>query len=1185
MPFQFPCSNAECAKTLSCGEDAAGTEVKCPDCGTLSRAPAGGDDDAPRALGEYTIVRKLGEGGMGAVYEAVQKGLDRRVALKVLSERLLDDPTYLERFRREARAAAAFDHPNIVHVFQIGEEGGKHFFSMQFVEGESLQDRLKREGALSVPDALEIVGKVADALDYAWKHGEVIHRDIKPDNILLTQEGQVKVADLGLAKSVQEETRVTTTGVSMGTPAYMAPEQGQDARDVDCRADIYSLGITLYHAIAGRLPFEKRTALSMMMAHVNEPLPDPRDDDPDLPDGVCRVLRKMCAKDPQGRHQTPEELLTDLKTARVDSTLKSRKAKPAAVRPMQERPTVPAARSVREAPTIPEPRRRKRKAKRRPVLPLVLAAAVAALVFGFLVMNRGGPGPSPDPGPGSVSPVVPSRDRPLGGKAAPSAKDQTGSTQKVSVPLQPWDELARGGFEIPEGTEDQHGNPIRSGRDKDTDLPLEIRHKETGMHLVFIPAGEFLMGSPEGEKGRDAGREGTQHKVQLTEPFYLGKYEATQAEWENVMGDNLSKFKGARNPAENVTWTECDEFMKKLNEGLGSGGRRGKDGLRFGLPTEAQWEYACRAGTRTRFCCGDDVNEEDLKDYAWYNVNAGSQTHGAHGVGEKKPNAWGLYDMHGNVWEWCQDWWGVNPGGEGKDPTGPGSGGNRVNRGGGWSYDAHYCRSAFRNGYPLATRTGYVGFRAALKIPETSSSVSERTEVSSRSGRLPGSLARAFEVPARSKDQHGNPVRRGRDRKTGLPLEIRHKQTGMHLVFIPAGEFLMGSSKEEKGWTAGREGTQHKVQLTKPFYLGKYEVTQAEWQKVTGGNPGQFKGDRNPVENVTWADCQKFVTKLNVDAAAPRSHPPLRSIRGCVIGEEPGFLRLTSPTNDQSWAATQVTYSTPVRICLRARTDSTNIRIKYGNGYVIFNWEADPKRLVVGDLLRPGEENEHYVPGKGYLAAGQWHDIVWEIEDHTTRVLADGQLLYTQKGDFSALRARVQVAPAWGSTVDVASLAVESLKGTAPTVKRDTDFRFGLPTEAQWEYACRAGTQTRFYYGEDVNEEALDEYAWYDANSSGRAHPVGGKKPNVWGLYDMHGNVWEWCQDWWRGNTDGEARDPTGPGNGTRRIVRGGSWQYDGTNCRAAFRHNSPPVYAGHSLGCRVALNIPLTSLSESESR
>lgn len=297
-------------------------------------------------LGHYTILRKIGEGAMGSVYEAVQDGLNRRVALKVISERLASDPTYLERFRREAEAAAALNHPNIVTVYEIGQEQGTHFFTMQFVDGESLQERVERLGRLPAAEAVLVVAAVAEALDYAWNHGRIIHRDIKPDNIMITREGKVLLADLGLAKSVEEEARITMTGVPIGSPAFMAPEQAESARDADCRADIYSLGITFFFMLTGQLPFQGPTALAVILAHGKQPLPDPRSLNPDVPPDVCGVLQRMCAKDPAQRPQTPLELLQELEKTGIPSSLHRQATLPAPTRVRRDSDRFPARRKI-----------------------------------------------------------------------------------------------------------------------------------------------------------------------------------------------------------------------------------------------------------------------------------------------------------------------------------------------------------------------------------------------------------------------------------------------------------------------------------------------------------------------------------------------------------------------------------------------------------------------------------------------------------------------------------------------------------------------------------------------------------------------------------------------------------------------------------------------------------------------
>jgi formylglycine-generating enzyme required for sulfatase activity len=224
---------------------------------------------------------------------------------------------------------------------------------------------------------------------------------------------------------------------------------------------------------------------------------------------------------------------------------------------------------------------------------------------------------------------------------------------------------------------------------------------ETGIKLLPIPAGTFLMGSPPGEADRQEIE--TQHQVTLTQGFWLGATDVTQAQWTTVMGTNPSHFKGETLPVLAAFWDNAMAFCQKLTERERAAGHL-PEGYAFTLPTEAQWEYACRAGTTGAYA-------GDLDAMAWYAKNSGGTTHP---VGTKEPNTWGLFDMHGNVWEWCADWYGSYPGGSATDPTGPASGSLRVLRGGSWNFDAASCRSALRYNFEPSFRFSSVGFRVAL---------------------------------------------------------------------------------------------------------------------------------------------------------------------------------------------------------------------------------------------------------------------------------------------------------------------------------------------------------------------------------------------------------------------------------------------------------------------------------------
>ena len=239
--------------------------------------------------------------------------------------------------------------------------------------------------------------------------------------------------------------------------------------------------------------------------------------------------------------------------------------------------------------------------------------------------------------------------------------------------------------------------------------PKEITNS-IGMKLVLIPKGTFMMGSPESEKRRDKNE--TQHDVTISKDYYLGVYEVTQAQYEKVMGKNPSYFQGAvvgnENsdlPVENVSWDEAVKFCKKLSDLP----EEKKAGREYRLPTEAEWEYACRAGSKTAYSFDDE--EGLLPEYGWFSRNS---SHRTHTVGLLEPNAWGLYDMHGNVWEWCSDWYEEYPKGAVSDPTGPKEGSYRVDRGGGFGLEAAYCRSGVRSRIDPSARRSILGFRLAL---------------------------------------------------------------------------------------------------------------------------------------------------------------------------------------------------------------------------------------------------------------------------------------------------------------------------------------------------------------------------------------------------------------------------------------------------------------------------------------
>jgi formylglycine-generating enzyme required for sulfatase activity len=552
--------------------------------------------------------------------------------------------------------------------------------------------------------------------------------------------------------------------------------------------------------------------------------------------------------------------------------------------------------------------------------------------------------------------------------------------------------------------------------------------------LRWIPPGEFLMGSLEAEEGRDTD-EGPQHLVRITRGFWMFDTPCKQALWEAVMGGKPSRFQDPESPVEQVSWTDCQKFVSRLNRLL--------VGAAFALPSEAQWEYACRAGSETaRYC-------ENLDQIAWYWDNSKEHTHP---VGGKAPNGWGLYDVLGNVWEWCLDSYDsefyrrspVN------DPFAPASPPVRcLIRGGSWLNTSRLVRASYREHSVPSNRSGNLGFRCA----EFQSSGPQETgpgwpawvrtdqDRVSFSCVIPVRLSSDVEslvVDVMTKPAWASAM--GRD-KFGLWAEMRLEaksrgrrkstnnaagQVRQRLRWIPPGSFLMGSPASEVGRYEG-EGPQHEVAIQAGYWIFDTPCTQALWQAVMGKNPSRFRSPTRPVEQVSWNDCQGFLVELN---------------------------------------------------------------------------------------------------------------------------------------------------------------------------KRLNGLSLSLPSEAQWEYACRAGTSSATYAGDleilgANNAPVLDAIAWYGGNCGvgfelkngydisdwpekqykdrrGGTHPVSMKLPNPWGLHDMLGNVWEWCADEWR-RDDWQRLEPGATDASAHRVIRGGSWDDDAQDVRAAYRYLLDPSTALVYLGFRCA--------------
>jgi serine/threonine protein kinase/formylglycine-generating enzyme required for sulfatase activity len=664
----------------------------------------------------YEVLRELGRGGMGVVFLARNKLMDRLEVLKVVNKALLDRPGAVERFLREIRSAARLNHANVVAAYSAVQSGEVLAFAMEYVEGEDLAKLVQAQGPLPVAHACSYVQQAALGLQHAFeKH--MVHRDMKPQNLILAHEGTrhiVKVLDFGLAKVTRannEDTALTDEGAMLGTPDYVAPEQTLDAAHADIRADVYSLGCTLYYLLTGAPPFEGRSRYEVLQAHQSveaRPLHLAR---PEVPEALAAVVRKMMAKDPARRYQTPLALVQALA------------------------PFVEQGSNDGVAPkSLPE-------SKRKWLIGGGIATAV--LLLGLLGLWAGVFRVKTPEGTLVVKVNVPNADVYVDGQKMTVSWDQGG--KKAEIRVQPGTRevsVTKDGFTVfgkrvelsdgerftlearLESTERIEPNPdgqpkagegSRAGEDRD-DNALKMK-------FCWCPAGTFRMGSPAGEVGREH-NEGPV-EVTLSRGFWIGKTEVTQSQWQKVMGTGLQDQKrkggigeirgeGPDHPMYFVTHTEATEFCSKLTASERAAGRL-TAGWDYRLPTEAQWEYACRAGTTTATAFGDRLgsHQANFDGGVPYNGASPGPSHGATvPVGSYTPNAWGVLDMYGNVWEWCRDWYADSLAG-GHDPEGPPSGAFRSKRGGAWGNIGNACRSAGRAGLGPEVRYDFLGFRVA----------------------------------------------------------------------------------------------------------------------------------------------------------------------------------------------------------------------------------------------------------------------------------------------------------------------------------------------------------------------------------------------------------------------------------------------------------------------------------------
>ena len=660
-------------------------------------------------IGHYHVLELIGQGAFGLVLKARDEKLLRIVAIKVMLTHLAQTSPARKRFLREARAGAAIRHQNIVSVYSVEEEPIPYLV-MEYIQGITLQDKINEDGPLEINEVVSIGIQIANGLQAAHDKG-MIHRDIKPSNILLEAscEKRAMVTDFGLARAL-DDASLTQSGFVAGTPMYMSPEQTQ-GHSLDSRSDLFSLGSVMYALLTGRAPFRATTTVAVLGRVAAASPRAIQDIIPEAPDWLCAVIAKLHAKQPELRFQSAKEVaellargqaglvkVADTPSLRIESTLP--------LSPPVSHANAPETLSSYSAARFSKRGLRRLAIAAGALLAFCSAAAILYFTTSFPFFSARKP--------------------------------------EVVVVNSPWDKLPLDAPAVALAPFDAvRATVLQQQWAANLQLPIVFTNL-AGIRFQLIPPGEFDMGSTEEEIARYSKlirsdlmaqaclrSESPVRRVALTKPFYLATTELTQGQYESVMSVNPSYYKGNSEdksaldfPVDRVSWDDATSFCKALNlrEGLVSDADSTEDQSNTGycLPTEAQWEFACRAGTTTRYSTGESAKGLSLA------ANFGRSIDRPATVASYAPNPFGLFDMHGNLYEWVRDGWDSdyykNQSSDGLDinPIGPdGIHELSIVRGGDFYWDVRECRSSAR--YAAATSTQpslAIGIRLAISVDD-----------------------------------------------------------------------------------------------------------------------------------------------------------------------------------------------------------------------------------------------------------------------------------------------------------------------------------------------------------------------------------------------------------------------------------------------------------------------------------
>ena len=623
-----------------------------------------------RVDNRYQLLEQIGQGGMALVYKAFDEKLNRIVAIKVIRKDAFGDSELkkiIKRFNQEAKALGKLHHPNILNIHDYGIYDNLPYMVMEYVPGLSLK---KINELLDLKRTIEIVSSMAGALSYAHKNG-IIHRDVKPSNILIQSDGSPLLSDFGIAKVLSDEDlTLTGTSVGMGTPEYMAPEQGTSAR-IDERTDIYSLGVVFYELLVGEKPYNGTTPLAILLQQINDPIPDPRSMNPEIPDEIVNIITRALAKDPEQRYQSMDQMNADIFAfCNKNELFLPSMNHHISVTQKQEEPDNCIDNNSKSLP------------KRNKIFTRIL---VIFLFFMFMVVFFITANKAQD-------------------NIKDEVKDKEVTISDTNVEMMP--------IKVAE-TESVQENLRNQITSEEREInPTEISSTQVqnrsidGMAQVRIAGGEYKVGWDYGNTD-----EAPIHTVILT-PYWIDKYEVTNQMYQTcvdsgacslpktmasaIRSDYYSNDEFINYPVINIDWNQANDYCNWV------GGR---------LPTEAEWEVAANCGINQKYPWGNTSPNENLSNFQ--NVIGDTTSVGSYDTNNKCE----LLDMAGNVAEWVNDWYSpeyysVNE--AWTNPMGLEYGAKKVLRGGAWNSDSWEVRSTFRDSASPDSSGIVIGFRCVI---------------------------------------------------------------------------------------------------------------------------------------------------------------------------------------------------------------------------------------------------------------------------------------------------------------------------------------------------------------------------------------------------------------------------------------------------------------------------------------